>query len=86
VTAKDADFRGAVRLARLVRSIHETPIEPGTMFDNPLLWRHRKHRPSIEEPMRPARDTVLKLLDRSLIGLLIFVVMLLLGIQAVHAG
>jgi hypothetical protein len=36
--------------------------------------------------MRPARATVLKLLDRSLIGLVIFVVMLLLGIQAVHAG
>ena len=36
--------------------------------------------------MRPARETVLKLLDRSLIGLVIFVVMLLLGIQAVHAG
>lgn len=36
--------------------------------------------------MRPAKATVLKLLDRSLIGLLIFVVMLLLGISAVHAG
>lgn len=36
--------------------------------------------------MKPARATVLKLLDRSLIGLLIFVVMLLLGIQAVQAG
>ena len=40
----------------------------------------------IEEVMRPPRATVLKLLDRSLIGLLIFVVMLLLGMQAVHAG
>lgn len=36
--------------------------------------------------MRPGRATVLKLLDRSLIGLLIFIVMLLLGISAVHAG
>jgi hypothetical protein len=36
--------------------------------------------------MKPARRHVLKLLDRSLIGLLIFIVMLLLGIQAVHAG
>jgi hypothetical protein len=36
--------------------------------------------------MKPARATVLKLLDRSLIGLVIFIVMLLLGIQAVHAG
>jgi len=36
--------------------------------------------------MKPARNQMLKLLDRSLIGLLIFIVMLLLGIQAVHAG
>jgi hypothetical protein len=36
--------------------------------------------------MKPARNQLLKLLDRSLIGLLIFIVMLLLGIQAVHAG
>jgi hypothetical protein len=36
--------------------------------------------------MKPAKRQVLKLLDRSLIGLLIFIVMLLLGIQAVHAG
>ena len=38
------------------------------------------------ETMKPARNQMLKLLDRSLIGLLIFIVMLLLGIQAVHAG
>jgi len=29
---------------------------------------------------------MMKLLDRSLIGLLVFVVMLLLGIQAMHSG
>ena len=32
------------------------------------------------------RGKMMKLLDRSLIGLLIFVVMLLLGIQAMHSG
>jgi hypothetical protein len=36
--------------------------------------------------MKPPRTTVMKLLDRSLIGLVIFVVMLLLGIQAVQTG
>lgn len=36
--------------------------------------------------MEPERKRTLKLLDRTLIGLLIFIVMLLLGIQAVHAG
>jgi hypothetical protein len=36
--------------------------------------------------MKPARSQWLELLDRSLIGLLLFIVMLLLGIQAVHAG
>lgn len=36
--------------------------------------------------MKRARTTVLKLLDRSLIGLLIFIVMLLLGIKAVSSG
>jgi hypothetical protein len=39
-----------------------------------------------EEAMRPERGTMLKLLDRSLIGLLIFIVMVLLGIQAVNSG
>ena len=33
-----------------------------------------------------SRKKLLKLLDRSLIGLLIFIVMVLLGINAVHAG
>ena len=33
-----------------------------------------------------SRRETLKLLDRALIGLLIFVVMVLLGMQAVHAG
>ena len=32
------------------------------------------------------KGRIFRLLDRSLIGLLIFIVMLLLGIQAVHAG
>ena len=37
--------------------------------------------------MQPATNRkVLKLLDRALIGLFIFIVMVLLGIQAVHAG
>jgi len=36
--------------------------------------------------MKPDSRTVLKLLDRALIGLLIFIVMLLLGMQAVHAA
>jgi len=40
----------------------------------------------LEEYMRPARTTMMRLLDRSLIGLIIFLVMVLLGIQAVHAG
>jgi hypothetical protein len=39
-----------------------------------------------EAAMKPARATMMKLLDRSLIGLLIFIVMLLLGIQAVNTG
>jgi hypothetical protein len=36
--------------------------------------------------MESAKRQALKLLDRSLIGLLIFVVVLLLGLQVVHAG
>ena len=36
--------------------------------------------------MDSGKNRVFTLLDRSLIGLLIFIVMLLLGIQAVHAG
>jgi hypothetical protein len=36
--------------------------------------------------MERSRNRLLRLLDRSLIGLLIFVLMLLLGMQAVHAG
>jgi hypothetical protein len=36
--------------------------------------------------MDSEKNRVLRLLDRSLIGLLIFIVMLLLGIQAVQAG
>lgn len=36
--------------------------------------------------MDSARERKLRLLDRSLIGLLIFVVMVLIGISAVHAG
>ena len=36
--------------------------------------------------MSPRKAQVARLLDRSLIGLLIFVVMILLGIQAVHSG
>ena len=36
--------------------------------------------------MHPPKPKMMKLLDRSLVGLLIFLVMLLLGIQAVHPG
>ena len=36
--------------------------------------------------MRTTQRNMLKLLDRSLIGLLIFVVMILLGIQMAHPG
>jgi hypothetical protein len=36
--------------------------------------------------MESGKRHVFKLLDRSLIGLLVFVIMLLLGIQAMHAG
>jgi hypothetical protein len=36
--------------------------------------------------MDATKRRMMKLLDRSLIGLLIFVVMLLLGIQATHTG
>ena len=42
--------------------------------------------PLAEGDMKPPRTAVLKLLDRSLIGLLIFIVMLLLGLQAVNTG
>jgi len=36
--------------------------------------------------MEQSRKRFFQLLDRSLIGLLIFIVMVLLGIRAVHAG
>jgi len=36
--------------------------------------------------MESRRKRAIGLIDRTLIGLLIFIVMLLLGIQAIHAG
>ena len=36
--------------------------------------------------MEPRRRMLMRLLDRALIALLIFIVMILLGIQVVHAG
>jgi hypothetical protein len=36
--------------------------------------------------MQPTRRRVLNLLDRSIIGLLLFVMLVLLGIQVVHGG
>jgi hypothetical protein len=36
--------------------------------------------------MKPNRHTVLKLLDRSLVGLFVFVAMVLLGMQVMRAG
>lgn len=42
---------------------------------------------SLPKPsMTPSRQTLARLLDRTLIGLLLFIVMVMLGIQAVHTG
>jgi hypothetical protein len=41
---------------------------------------------TVEDGMESGKKHMLRLLDRSLIGLLIFIVMLLLGIQAMHVG
>jgi len=41
---------------------------------------------TLKDGMESSKKHLLRLLDRSLIGLLIFIVMLLLGIQAIHIG
>jgi hypothetical protein len=58
-----------------------------------MLDMHLRWTPHLEPnvaasrgTMKPAKATMMKLLDRSLIGLLIFVVMLLLGMNAVQTG
>ena len=42
--------------------------------------------PLPRSPIAPSKQTLARLLDRTLIGILLFVVMVMLGIQAMHSG
>jgi hypothetical protein len=59
---------------------------PGTMLVNDLTRKRCGYVGLPEDNMKSPKTKVLTLLDRSLIGLLIFIVMVLVGIQVIHTG
>jgi hypothetical protein len=64
----------------------DQPADSGTELDTTLTQETLRTRRLIEDTMKTPKAKVMTLLDRSLIGLLIFIVMVLLGIHVVQTG